>query len=180
MKIRANKIPKIYLIAIYILSGLFIYWGIMQLMSLLSQIALVLTQIFNLNIYIYLIIGFIFEGAILAGLIILIIKVIRLKKEKLIESSSEFELNNSNLKKIGIGVLIITVLNILFTFITKDNFDSDIATYVEKNLDTIDYELAYLQIASGLISFVRKALIFILYFSIISKRIDNKDTKANT
>jgi hypothetical protein len=81
MKIRANKIPKIYLIAIYILSGLFIYWGIMQLMSLLSQIALVLTQIFNLNIYIYLIIGFIFEGAILAGLIILIIKVIRLKKK---------------------------------------------------------------------------------------------------
>jgi|GEM_PF-3862103 len=180
MKISENNLPKFYLITLYIISGAFLYWGMIQLKVLLSKITLVLIQIFDISIYFNLILSYAFEGILLTGLAILIIKVINIKINEQEGIKSEFEISKANFKYLGFIVLVITALNILITFLTYDRFENDITSYVEKNLEKIDFKIAYMQIASGIIDIVEETLILILFFTLIFKLSDSKSNKANT
>jgi len=174
MKITDKNLPNLFLIILYILSGLFVYWGLVQLEDLLINISRILAHLLKATIYFPLLVGLVFEGLILIGLLFLIYKAIRFKINKLQDIKPSFELSKLNLKKLGIIVLILTAINILASLFAFTYLENDINVYLEENLFTLDSGIAYMQFVAGIMNFLQKVLIFTLYFLIIRKLANSK------
>lgn len=162
------------------LSGVFLFWGLSSIKSILWQVILLMIRVLDNSINSILIFTYIFEGLITLTLIIFVISVFRMPYNKGIRNIYRLNLTKSKLKSIGIIVATLSISNYLLTTSIEYWLPFDLESFTEENNGYFARNFINLQLIIVGKNLMQSLLIFFLYFLLVKKIVaHNESFKLN-
>lgn len=177
MRIINNQLSEKVLFLLLILTGVFFYWGFLEVKNLISNFTLLFLELADISLGYKLYSSIALEVVIVIVIISWIVWVIRVDQKA--HQESAIELGKPFLKKLGIIVVSITIVNRIFNIIWAQYSRIEIRAYVEEHYKEISTELIMLQSIATVIGALSNLLVFVLFFLVVSKLKDSSKGTVN-